>query len=268
MARTKFQLTGPAVQRGGNTVRQLVGLSYVYVAVGDVNPDGTPKSDGDRETYVFANETGGYGYYVLTSSLSTVTSTPKVGDRVKLIRSGRSNFTSRAVGQEGVVKAVPSRAEGLYVIGEIIPATGGPSSPLTQYGYAEDLEVVAASPVEAKASDFPTGRLVLVGATPTTGGGGWVAPEFANAVGRVKSHTDYDENVRVELLDGSEYNVISASHLTLLPEGVDLASKVARPELAFEDAIRKAAAHRDAVEGKSATDALIELAKLLVEVAK
>jgi hypothetical protein len=198
MARKKFQLTGPAVTRGGNTVRQLAGLSHVYLDAGSVKANGTPTLDSDREAYVYTDETTRYGYYVLGSSLSPIEETP----------------------------------------------------------------------AQAKAEDFPEGRLVLVGGSPKTSVGGWVDPVFAGAVGRVGRQPHYGQNVTVRKLDGSDYNVIDASHLTLLPEGVDVAEKVARPELAFEDAIRKAAAHRDAVEGKSATDALIELAKLLVEVAK
>lgn len=262
MARTKFQLTGPAVQRGGNTVRQLAGLSHVYVTVGDVNPDGTPKSDADRETYVFEHETGGYGYYVLTSSLSPIVKSLKVGDRVKLVRSGRSNFTERAVGQEGVIREVPSRAEGLYVIGAITPASGS-STPLTQYGYAEDLELV-----EAPTETFEKGDLVLVSADAKTSAGGSVY--FGGAVVATVERTfTYRGRTDVDLTStGGKYQTVGAQYLTKLPEGVDLAEKVARPELAFEEAIRKAAVHRDAVEGKTSTDALIELAKLLVEVAK
>jgi hypothetical protein len=54
----------------------------------------------------------------------------------------------------------------------------------------------------------------------------------------------------------------------LLPEGVEIAEKAVRAELTFEAALLKAGTHAEAVAGKGATESLIALAKLLVEVAK
>lgn len=269
MARTKFQLTGPAIQRGGNTVRQLSGLDFVYIEAHNVKEDGSPYSDMDRETYVHTEAEGGSGYYVLTSSLSKIAKSFQVGDRVKLVSNGRSGFARGMVGQTGTVSRVFS--SGSIEIDELT-SSYDTSRKVTQTGYAEDLALVAsAAPVgvpKLTKTDFPEGRLVFVGPDPKTVGGGYVDERFDSSVGRIGATRTYGENVVVHKLDGTDYNVIGPEHLTLLPEGVDLAAKVARPELAFEDAIRKAAEHRDAVGGKDSTEALIELAKLLVEVAK
>jgi len=255
MARTKFQLTGPAVDRVGTRPAAFQGLSEVYVDSHWVRADGTLISDSDRETMVRTAATGGLSAFVLTSSLTPIPEPLSSGDRA-VFRS--KHGTTERDGQTVTLLEAP---------GESRTSVRWPDGSRTR-ALTDCLTRVTATspPPTASAAAFPTGRLVLVDEAPRTSLDGWVDPIFAGVVGRVRGLST--DNVRVEVLDGSDYNVIAPKHLTLLPEGVELTETAARSELAFEDAIRKAAAHRDAVEGKSATDALIELAKLLVEVAK
>lgn len=150
MARKKFQLTGPAVTRGGNTVRQLAGLSHVYLDADSVKADGTPTLDSDREAYVYTDETTRYGYYVLGSSISKIEEKPTlaVGDVVKLARNDHSRFSSEKVGSVGVIDSTRSGSDYDFTIHKL---DGG----WLQYGKAEDLDLVLSAADVAKLKGAP-----------------------------------------------------------------------------------------------------------------
>lgn len=167
--------------------------------------------------------------------------------------------------------------EFVYVEDRLVKADGSPrlDTDREAYVYPSETDVYGwyvlgsfLAPAEPEVPTFAPGDLVLVSADAKTSAGGRVYFDGA-VVATVDRVFTYGSGPDVDVRStGGKYQTVGAQYLTKLPAGVDLAEKVARPELAFEEAIRKAAAHRDAVDGKSSTDALIELAKLLVEVAK
>lgn len=85
-ARTPYTFTSTPVSRTGPSSLADKGLRVgdtVHVASESVASDGTLRPDSDREVYVYAAPTGGYGFYVLASTLTKAPAF-KVGDRVKI----------------------------------------------------------------------------------------------------------------------------------------------------------------------------------------
>ena len=141
-----------------------------------------------------------------------------------------------------------------------------------QWVRANVLSPVAEAPAPAEptlAERFPVGRLVVTATNPKTASGQYVSPEFRGAVAVVKG-TSYGD-VRLALPGGGRFgltNVVGPDHLTVLPEGVELAKPTVREALTFPAAYTKASAFRGQPTTPKQVAKTSKLAELLVEVSK
>lgn len=274
--RKPFTFTSTPESRTAHSI--LRGLGYklgdtVYTA--NLDDDGSLRPDSDREVYVLRGETGHEGaVYVLASTLSPKVAELKVGDEVT------------------VAAAAKTAAGGLVYFGDVetsaritylssygqnadVRALTGPYAGKTQtVGLAyltkgdEPLKVTAPAAEPTLAERFPVGRKVVVSAAPKTTDGGYVSPSFRGQVATVTGYiTSYGENVTVQLAAGMT-NHIGGAHLTLLPEGVELAKPVVREPLTFDAAYRKAVAFRGTPSSAKQVAKASKLAELLIEVSK